>query len=183
MCLICMEEKFTSENIRLKNKLKAQCHSLSNYSYKEKIEKLRCQKKIPYIIKDYKDKLNIYEYPTEKVKTDIDWLHNLKEEVKYPINKQFSKFIFNGKEYILKTPIEITINYEHGYWSYENEEYTLDVCEKSQKEADITLNEQFANICNTFLDKKDNELTKGARRLRDLIKENLKEIRLIDGQL
>ncbi len=93
----------------------------------------------------------------------------------------FDKFIYDGKEYILYTPINIEVTCEDDYWSYENKDYTLDVSEKTREEALFALTEQFVYLCNMYLDRKDNELTKKAREIRDLFKGNLKEIRAIDA--
>jgi hypothetical protein len=121
------------------------------------------------VLQNHKDNLQ-EEFARQNKQTDEE-----KREV------YFDKFVYRDKEYLLKEPVKCKVSYEDGYWSYENEDYTLSVCEKNRNEALLALNEQFAYLCDIYLDKNNNELTVNARKLRDLLKENLKEIRKIDA--
>jgi len=115
---------------------------------------------------------------SQEVDSDIeDYFKDLRN------SPSFEKFTWEGKEYILKTPIRCKVRYEDGYWFYNNEEYRLSAYGKTREDALLTLNEQFAYMCEVYPDKKDEELTKGARKLRDLLKENLQEIKYINGRL
>ncbi len=113
-----------------------------------------------------------------KMEAVTDALSNTEEVLEV---LSFDKFIYDGKEYILNTPINIEVTYEDEYWSYASKDYTLDVSEKTREEALFALTEQFVYLCNMYLDRKDKELTKKAREIRDLFKGNLKEIRIINA--
>ena len=86
---------------------------------------------------------------------------------------QMECFSWNNRTYIFKKSVICNVEYKDKLWIYKVPYYGLHSFSEDKEEAFGDLNEEFAFLCGDLLNEKDENLTGGAIKLRDLIKNNL----------
>lgn len=89
---------------------------------------------------------------------------------------EFKKFKWENKKYILKQPINGTLEFEDGLWIYEVPRYGLHTYSYNRMSAYYALQEDFAFQCDDLLEECDDNLTPAAIRLRDILKNDILRI-------
>ena len=86
-------------------------------------------------------------------------------------------FTWQDKKYVLKEPAICNVDYEGDLWIYKVPKYALHSFAIDRREALSQLNEFFISNCEDLFDEKDENLTLDALELKNIIKEDLKEIK------
>lgn len=88
----------------------------------------------------------------------------------------FNKFDFDNRSFVLKKPVEAIFKYEDGLWVYEIPEYGIHTYSYDRKEAFASIGEDFAFQYDDIALEEDENLSEDAIKLKQRIKENLKEV-------
>ena len=95
---------------------------------------------------------------------------------------EFTKFAWDDMEYILKEPVEGSLEHEKGLWIFEVPYYNLHSYSLNKEEALALLNEDFDCQYEEFAYEPDDNLTLDAIKFRDRMKDGIAEILKIEKQ-
>ena len=95
---------------------------------------------------------------------------------------QFTKFVWDDMEYILKEPVEGSLERENRIWVYKVPYYNLHSYSYNKKEALEILNEDFDCQYEELAYEPDENLTPDAIKFRDRMKDGIAEILKIEKQ-
>jgi hypothetical protein len=167
-------------------KITGQIVEIRAYAGRRHITVKNSQKEIPCFYTEMEDELSqlicgsIVEVSGEaQINKDgsikqIDRIHNIEIIDLSPI--KITGFVWQNKRFSLNKAIAGTIDYQDSIWIYEIPRYNLCSYSKDRKEAFSLLNEQFAFQYNDLFSEPEENLTNSAKKLRDLIKSDLKTV-------
>ena len=90
-----------------------------------------------------------------------------------PINE----FLSDNRKFVLKQPVQCTIEFDDELWVFRVNEYQLHSFSEDIEQAWEQLHEEFAATYDDLIDEPDENLTADAIELKQLIRSNLEQIK------